>query len=205
MWYYDVMFKKFVRKKIFILAGHPDSGERLNRSIAEAYARGAREGGHEVRRTHLGELHFDPILHKGYKVIQTLEPDLVKAQEDMKWADHIVIVYPNWWNTMPALLKGLFDRMFLPGFAFHFHKDKSHFWDKLLTGKTGRLIISMDSPKFSDRIFFGDNTNELRLGILGFAGIRPVRVTKIGGIKFLSREQIAMRLEKIYRLGKSAS
>src|SRR3989344_2537377 len=192
------------KKKVLVLLGHSDT-ETLTGEIANAYEEGARAAGHEVRRINIGELHFDPILHKGYKVIQELEPDLIKVQEDMKWADHIVVAYPNWWNTMPALLKGLFDRMFLPGFAFHFHKDKSHFWDKLLTGKTGRLIISMDSPKFSDRIFFGDNTNELRLGILGFAGVRPVRVTKIGGIKFLSPERIKKQLQKIYRLGKSAS
>ncbi|MBI2047931.1 MAG: NAD(P)H-dependent oxidoreductase [Parcubacteria group bacterium] len=189
-------------KKIFILSGHPDAGETLSRSIVEAYARGARENFHEVRVTHIGELRFDPILHKGYKEIQTLEPDLVKTQESMKWADHIVITYPNWWVTMPALLKGLFDRIFLPGFAFRFHKDRPYSWEKLLQRKTGRIIVTMDTPRFLDRILFGDNTNELRRGILGFAGVHPVRVSKIGSVKFLSKDDTEKQIQKIYTLGR---
>ena len=193
------------QKKIFILAGHPNPGETLNRSIVESYVEGAREGGHEVRATHLGNLKFDPILHKGYKEIQALEPDLIKVQEDMKWADHIVIAYPNWWCTMPALLKGLFDRMLLPGFAFRFEKEKAYTWQKLLKGKTARLIVTMDTPRFFDRLFFGDNTNELRKGILGFSGVGPVRVTKICGIKRFSPEQIKAHLARIRRMGTNAA
>ena len=56
-------------------------------------------------------------------------------QQDILWADHLVFVYPNWWSTVPALLKGLIDRMFVPGFAFKY-RENSPFWDKLLKGKT---------------------------------------------------------------------
>ncbi len=74
------------RKKIFVLVGHPDANS-LSAELATRYADGAKEAGHEIRRTNLGELSFDPILHKGYKEKQELEPDLVKLQGDIKWAD----------------------------------------------------------------------------------------------------------------------
>ncbi len=170
-------------KNIYILVGHPDKEPTLNSALADAYEKGAREAGHEVRRTHIAGMRFDPILHRGYKTVQELEPDLKKAQEDIRWADHIFITYPNWWAAMPALLKGFFDRMWLPGFAFHFNEKYTFLWKKLLKGKTARVIVTTDGIPFLSRIFFGDNQNEIKRAVLGFAGIKT-RVSSIWTVKF---------------------
>lgn len=158
-------------KKILVLLGHPDTNT-FTGAMADHYQAGAEDGGHEVQRVNLGELHFDPILHMGYKEIQNLEPDLLELQEKIRWADHIVIAYPNWWCTMPALLKGVFDRIWLPGFAFNFNKETKRL-DKHLSGKTARVIIvaGTTSP-FKTWWQYGDYTNEIQHGILGFAGIK---------------------------------
>jgi NAD(P)H dehydrogenase (quinone) len=170
-------------KKILVLVGHPDS-ESFNKRIADCYADGAREKGHEVKRVNLGDLQFDPILRKGYKIIQELEPDLKQLQEDIKWCEHLVIVYPSWWSTMPSLLKGMFDRIWLPGFAFHFHPH-GYWWDGLLKGRTARVFVTSDSHWLLARIIFGDSTNEIKRGILWFAGIKA-SISKIGGLKHAS-------------------
>ena len=187
-------------KKIFVLVGHPDA-ETMSGALAAAYVEGAKNAGYEVRRTNIGDLAFDPILHKGYKIIQPLEPDLLKAQEDIKWADHIVVIYPNWWGTMPALLKGFFDRAFVPGFSFKFHK-VDFGWDGLLRGKSGRVVITMDTNPFHTRMLFGDFTNELRRAILMFCGVRPVRLTTIGPLPRMSDAKKKAIIEKIRTFGR---
>ncbi len=190
-------------KKIFILVGHPDL-ESFNVHLAEKYAEGARAKGYEVRLTKLGDLKFDPILHKGYKVIQEFEPDLKKAQEDIKWCDHFVVTYPSWWSTMPALLKGFFDRIWMPGFAFHFdHQGWTHgfVWHGLLKGKTARVFVTSDSPAFFARVLFGDSTNEIKKGILWFAGVKA-SITKVGGLKNASPKKLEKVANQFYTWGR---
>ncbi len=189
-------------KKILVLLGNPDV-DSFSGKVADSYEKGAREAGHEVVRMNLSQLKFDPILHKGYKEIQALEPDLVKVQETWKWADHVVIVYPNWWCTMPALLKGFFDRIYLPGFAFNFDKKTKKLIQRL-TGKTARVIVlaGTHSP-FMTWLKFGDFTNEIQFGILGFAGMKA-NVTTYGPCDRVSEEKRAKWIKEVENLGKRA-
>lgn len=190
------------KKKIFVLLGHPDK-DSFNATLSMEYGRGAEEAGHEVRSMNLGDLKFDPILHFGYRKIQELEPDLIAFQENVKWCDHFVIFYPSWWSTMPALLKGLFDRVWLPGFAYKFTGEFS--WQKLLKGKSARMFVTSDTIPFIQRLMFGDTTNELRNGILWFAGFGPIRIKKIGYLKHFGGTGRRERIKRsVYNLGRKA-
>jgi len=163
------------KKKIVILLGHPDR-ETLSGHFAVLYEQAALKAGHEVRRFNIGDMQFDPILHQGYKVIQELEPDLKELQGAIKWCDHLLVIYPNWWCTMPALLKGLFDRMWLPGFCFGFYKEgwRKHLnlWKRMMNGKTARVVVLSGTHPFLIWLVFGDYTNEIKRGILWFAGFK---------------------------------
>jgi putative NADPH-quinone reductase len=186
-------------KKIFILQGNPDN-DTLSGHFASVYEDAARAAGHQVQRANIGDLQFDPILHKGYKVIQDLEPDLKMVQQGMKDADHILVIYPNWWGTMPALLKGFFDRAWLPAFAFRFRKD-GWGWQRLLAGKTARVVVLSKTQPWMLRLLFGDYTNEISRAILGFSGLK-VRLTTIGGSESLSDAQKARWERKIAALAR---
>lgn len=189
-----------MEKKVLIVLGHPNR-DTFCGSLAERYAKGAKAAGAEVARLDLAELRFDPLLHRGYREVQPLEPDLVRAQEMIRRAEHLVFVYPTWWATMPALLKGFLDRVFLPGFAFKY-RENSPFWDKLLTGRTARLIVTMDAPAWYDRLFNGAaGRRAMKRGTLEFCGIKPVRVTTVGNVKNLRPEAIAGWLDRAEKLG----
>ncbi len=197
-----MFFIKSKSKKIFILLGHPDK-DTLNGTLAGEYEKGANDAGHEVRRQNIGDMQFDPILHLGYKVIQPCEPDLLAFQENVRWADHFVIFYPSWWSTMPAILKGLFDRVWMPGFAFHFTHG-GNWWQRLLTGKSASMIITSDTAPLIQRLVFGDTTNELKRGILWFAGFSPIRVYKFGYLKHFGLWRREHMKRKVYKLGRKA-
>lgn len=189
------------KRRILVLLGEEYTGG-MARALADAYEKGARAGGHEVRRINIGELHFDPLLHHGYRVIQELEPDLKKVQEDVKWCEHLVVAYPNWWSTMPAILKGLFDRMWLPAFAFRFHKTGGYTWDKLLSGRSARVIITMNANPMLERFAIGDYSNEIRRGILKFAGFSPVALSCFGPAEKATPEKKEEWCKEMEALGK---
>ena len=176
-----------MKKNILVILGHPDSDSFCG-ALVEAYTDGAKMAGANIRVLKLGELNFDPILWKGYNKIQELEPDLVRASELIQWSNHIVFVYPNWWGTMPALMKGFFDRVFLPGFAFKY-KGKS-LPEKLLSGRTAHLIVTMDTPPWYYRwIYHRPGHKEMKRTILEFCGIKVVKISEFAPIKGSSQQQ----------------
>lgn len=169
-------------RRMFVVSGHP-ARESFVHALADAYAAGARAAGAEVRLTRLSDLSFDPILHEGYRRIQELEPDLQQAQEDIRWARHLVFVYPVWWGSVPAILKGFLERVLLPGFAFRYH-EKDPFWYKLLIGRTAHLIATSDAPPLWIRLAYRNcDAVMMRKTVLQFCGIAPVGLTRLGRIR----------------------
>jgi len=187
-------------KKIAIINGHPDAGS-FNSALANAYKEGAGNSGAEIREIIVREISFDPNLQFGYRKKLDWEPDLVRAWEAIRWADHLVWIHPVWWGGLPAITKGFIDRLFLPGLAFKY-RGKSVWWDKLLQGKTAHIITTMDQPGWYYRIFFGrPSINQLKKSVLEFCGVKPVKVTIIGIVKTATAEQREKWLAKVYRLG----
>lgn len=190
-------------KRILLILGTPKQGG-LCHALAEAYAHGARSRGHVVRQLKLGEMQFDPVLHDGYDQSQTLEPDLLEAQRLIHWAEHLVFVYPVWWGGVPALLKGFFDRVLQPGFAFKY-RGRSQLWDKLLSGRSADLLVTLDTPPWYFRWVYGAPAHrQMVRTILGFCGIRTRRLSEFAPVRPSSEEQRQSWLRKAEALGVKA-
>ena len=165
-------------KRILVILGHP-AKESFCGALADHYVQAAREAGHEVRELRLGTLSFDPILREGYQQIQPLEADLLKAQEDITWAEHLTLVYPIWWGAIPALLKGFFDRTLQRGWAYRYKPNGMP--EGLLAGRSARVLLTTDSPGWYLRLVQGSPTErQLVRSTLRFCGLKPVRVTRFG-------------------------
>ena len=138
-------------RKVLIIVGHPRR-QSLCQALASAYGSGARRAGAEVRELRLAVLRFDPNVRSFDPSVQPVEKRLLQARRLIAWADHIVFVYPTWWGTMPALLKGFLDRVLAPGFAF---AETERGFAPLLGGRSAELLTTMDTPRWVYRWIYG--------------------------------------------------
>ena len=185
--------------RCLLILAHPRR-DSLCGALFDAYADGARHAGVECRELILSELRFDTDVHEVSPEQQPLEPDLVHAQRDICWAEHLVFVYPTWWGTFPALLKGFFDRVMTPGFAFrHVTADK---WDKLLAGRTADLITTMDTPLLVYRfVYRAPGRQALQRATLGYCGVRTARVEAFGPVVNSTSAQRSRWLDQSRAIG----
>ncbi|MBX3722002.1 MAG: NAD(P)H-dependent oxidoreductase [Turneriella sp.] len=188
-------------KQILVIMGHP-SCESLCAQLAATYRAAALAAGAQVTLLELAKLKFDLNLNAGYRGEQPLEPDLVKAQHLIAKADHLVFIFPSWWASMPALLKGFLDRVFLPGFAFKYRSD-SPFPEKLLRGKTARIIITMDAPAWYYKWFNGaPGLRLLKFATLEFCGVKPVKYNLFGPVRKAPERRLQGFIAKTAELGR---
>ena len=187
-------------KQVLIINGHPDK-QSYNYALSEAYKNGANKTNAIIDTINISDLDFNPNLRFGYRQRTELEPDLKDAINKIKKANHIVWVFPMWWYGYPALMKGFIDRTFLPGITFEPIEGKAS-PKKLLKGKTARIIITSDTPKWYDFLFMKSPAiNQFKKGTLEFCGINPVRVTYISPIKNSTLDARNKWLKKVIKLG----
>jgi len=193
-----------VRKRILIIQGHPDpAGGRFGHALAAAYAQAAQAAGHEVRAIDVAQLQF-PLLRTAEEFEHGAVPaDIAAAQEAIRWAGHVVLFFPLWLGTMPALLKAFLEQVFRPSFAF-VYRDKG-FPQRLLLGRSARVVVTMGMPGFLYRWFFrAHGVRALTRSILSFSGIKPVRETLIGMVGAPQPKQREAWLHRMAGLGHAA-
>ncbi len=192
-------------KRITLIQGHPDpAGEHLGHALAAAYAAGAREAGHEVRLIEVAGLDF-PLLRTREDFEDGSPPEAInRAQEAIAWADHLVILYPLWLGTMPAVLKAFLEQVFRPGFAMS--KAEANQWPrKLMKGKSARIVVTMGMPAFLYRWYFrAHSLKSLERNVLGFCGVSPIRETLLGVVEGVGDAARAKWLTRMTVLGRRA-
>jgi putative NADPH-quinone reductase len=192
-------------KRICIIQGHPSTrAEHFCHALGQAYEKAALEAGHEVRRIDVAQLHFPLLREREDWEHDAPVSSIATAQSDIQWAQHVVIIYPMWLGALPALLKGFFEQLLRPGFAFKYEKAGSV--QVLLGGRSARTITTMGMPGLIYRWWYRAHTlRSLERNVLRFVGIAPCRNTVIGLVEAMSAAKRKRWLEEIAQLGRSAS
>jgi NAD(P)H dehydrogenase (quinone) len=137
---------KKIDMKHLVVVAHPVV-ESFTMGLARTYAAELEKLGHDQRTYDLYRMGFDPIF-----VATELVPagadhpvgaDIAQAQEDIRLADALTVVYPLWWLSMPAMMKGYVDRVFARGFAYESHNGVVR---GLLDGRKAVLITISGAP-----------------------------------------------------------
>ena len=172
----------------------------LCHALADAYADGAAGAGHSVSRIDVSRLDFPLLRTKEDFERGNPAPAIGEAQDAIREADHLLIVYPLWHGTMPALLKGFIEQVFRPDFALEYREGK---WPvKLLAGRSARIVVTMGMPAMIYRwIYFAHSLRSLERNVLRFCGIKPVRENLFGMIDAADDAKRRKWREKMRSLG----
>jgi len=189
-------------KRITIIQGHPDPAPgHLCQALAEAYRTGAEEAGFEVRIINIADLSFPWIRSKADFEHGERPAEIAEAQSVIRSSDHLVIVYPLWLGTLPALLKAFLEQVFRYDFAFE--PGPGGRFRKLLTGRSARIVVTMGMPALAYRLYFGAHgLKSLERSILKFAGIRPVRESLFGRVEEADAAKRAGWIAQMQALGR---
>mgnify|MGYP000013953095 FL=1 len=196
-----------MRKRVLVLAANPKKDSFIS-YLAEAYANSAKKK-HDVQHLKLSDMEFNLDLSGGYSdghsEERAMEASLKSFQASLEWCDHLVIFTPVWWGSLPAKLKGLIDRSFLPGFAFQYEKGKL-IPKKLLKGKTARIVLTMDTPPWYYFLIQGAPAiRQLKVATLKFVGFKSVKSKMIGPVISSTKESRSKWLSEASKLGYSAN
>ncbi len=194
--------------RIALIIGNP-MPDSLDHALAEAYRVAAADGGATVRVIDLAVEDFEPVPTDRSELrvadrsdTERLGPAIQQMIETILWADHLVFVHPVWWGTYPAVLKGFIDRVFLSGVAFQYRGQGSG-WDKLLAGRTARILVTMDAPNFFDRLKYRRASEaSLKNAVLWYCGVKTLGVTRFDKVRLSTPERRARWIVAAAALGK---
>lgn len=183
---------------VLILIDHPWKGS-FNYTIMKAFSDGLREKGHSIDRIDLNKDQFNPVFSEkelaGYAEGISLDPQVNDYQQRLLAADHLAMIFPIWWNVMPARMKGWMDKVLLPGFAF----TKGQFPEPMLDHIQGATVLTTTGAP--DDVHRREYHNALHWvlskGTLEFCGISPVEWLNFGEAGFVPQEVHEAWLEEV--------
>jgi putative NADPH-quinone reductase len=186
---------------IKIIYAHPYEGS-YNRAILENTLAGLKEAGHTVDLLDLCKEDFNPVMRvEDLEAIsrQTVaDPKVLEYQGRIEKANHLVIIFPVWFECMPAILKGYFDKVFSNGWAYKSVEGKRQPVGQL-THLNATVISTMGMPKFVYNLFFNNALKGVLVkGVLKYSGVQKVKWFKLGGVQTVSNEKRTKWLHEIY-------
>lgn len=151
--------------KVLLVFAHPEP-RSLNGALRDVAIKELEAQGHEVRVSDLyadrwksevdradflslaPDARLNPSAASGEAfAANALTEDVRAEQEKLLWADVLILQFPLWWFTMPAILKGWVDRVYAFGFAYGVGEQSDKRWgdrygEGTLAGKRAMLLVT---------------------------------------------------------------
>ena len=195
--------------KTIIVFNHPYQGSYCN-ALLNAATNGLQKAGHEIDLIHLDNDAFNPVMTaadlKGFRDGTPQDPQVINYRERIAEADHLVMLFPIWWELMPAMTKGFIDKVIFPGVAYDY-ENSGRFpkmikrWNKL---KSVTVITTMNTPSLVYRLMFG---NAIKKAVfsgtfwkLGFKNRRWISYNMVKFVSDAKRTKWLDQLEKRFEL-----
>ncbi len=168
--------------RVLIVYAHPYE-KSFNHAVLESLENGLKKAKHDIDVLDLNAEKFDPVLNKEslaqYSEGTSTDPKVTEYQNRIKNADYLIFVFPVWWTSMPAVLKGFIDKVFLPGFAFS--KSKMMIKPELKHLKGAAIFTTMSAPKLVYRLILRKPVKHVLIrGTLKISGVKKVKWFKFG-------------------------
>ena len=192
--------------KVVIIFNHPFEGSYCN-AILESAIDGLKKANHSVDLIHLDREGFNPVMTaedlKGFKESRAIDPKVIEYKERLGKAEHLVFIFPIWWELMPAMTKGFIDKIIFPGVAYNY--TKKGFMSKSFNRINGiTLITTMNTPSFFYRILFGNAIKKAVLfGTFWKIGYKHRKWINLSMVKIVSNKKRKKWLFKIERYFKN--
>jgi len=173
-------------------------------AILQSVVRGLEAAGHQTDVLHLDNEQFDPVMRaadlKAFTLGEPVDPQVLEYRERLAAADHLIFIFPIWWELMPAMTKGFIDKVIFPGVAYDYD-DTGRFPRMIkrfhqLKGIT--LITTMNTPSFFYHLFFGNAIKKaLFTGTFWKMGYKNRKWINLSMVKFVSPEKRTRWLTKL--------
>jgi NAD(P)H dehydrogenase (quinone) len=189
--------------KVAIVFNHPYEGSYCT-GILTAVTAGLQKAGHEVDLLHLDNDEFDPVMRandlKGFKNGAPCDPQVLTYRERINKAGHLIMIFPIWWELMPAMTKGFIDKVIFPGVAYDY--DHSGRYPKMIKRWTEikgvTIITTMNTPSFVYRIVFGNAVKKAIFnGTFWKLGFKNRKWISFNMVKFVSGKKRENWLRKL--------
>ncbi|WED24613.1 NAD(P)H-dependent oxidoreductase [Vibrio sp. JC009] len=195
--------------RVLVVFNHPYDGSFCN-SILESVKSGLSEGCHEIDLIHLDKDQFDPVMRakdlQAFTLARTeperayalLDEQVLDYKDRIERADHMVFIFPIWWELMPALTKGFIDKLVFPGIAYDYNEKGTRMFSKLSKLQSVTMITTMNTPSVAYRLLFGNAIKKaFLLGTFWKIGIKKRKWINLTYVKFTTDKKRAKWLGDI--------
>ncbi len=179
--------------KVVIVFNHPYEGSFGN-AILNSVTKGLKDANHEIDLMHLDNDRFNPVMSKAdLKAFVDHKPvdlQVIDYNERLEKADHLIFIFPIWWDLMPAMTKGFVDRVLTPGVVYDHHPRGFGLVPLLKKLKGVTVITTMNKPRIMYSLLIGNLIKKAMIkSVFKTMGYKNIKWISYNMVKSVNQEK----------------